>query len=84
MAYKIPRPSASIATNSVTNLGITYSGSTFSVTSANGSALSAGNPGTVIINSGATAGLVSAISVTANQTFIDDTGASTIVGNTFG
>ena len=84
MAYKIPRPSSSIATNSVTNLGITYSGSTFSVTAANGTALSSSNPGTVIINSGATAGLVSAISVTANQTFIDDSGASTIVGNTFG
>lgn len=84
MAYKIPKASSSIPTNSVTNLGITYSSSTFSVTSADGTALSAGNPGTVIINSAATPGLVVAVSVTANQTFIDDSGASTIVGNTFG
>ena len=66
----------------VVNLGITYSGGTFTVRGANAS-LSATNVAYVTLQS-KTAGNVVTIPVTANQTFIDDAGASTIVGNLFG
>lgn len=66
------------------NLGITYSASTFSITAADGSALSATNPAYVVLQSNANPGRNIKVAVTANQTFIDDTGASTIVGNLFG
>lgn len=67
------------------NLGITYNGGTgvFAVTAANGSALSITNPGYVTVQ-GKTAGVMKRYIVTANQSFIDDTGASEIVGNLFG
>jgi len=65
------------------NLGISYSGSTFSITSGDGSALSTTNPGYVTLNSG-TAGRLVRAKVTANQTFVDSTGSSTIIGNLFG
>lgn len=68
----------------VQNLGITYSSSTFTVTSANGTALSASNPAYVTLQSKSAPGKLVTITVTADQTFIDDTGASTIVGNLFG
>jgi len=67
----------------VSNLGITYSGSTFSITAADGSALSSSNPAFVTLSS-KTAGILKTITVTANQSFIDATGASTISGNLFG
>ena len=67
----------------VVNLGITYSAGTFTVTSATGVALSAANPGYVTLQS-KTSGLVKTITVTADQSFIDDVGASTIIGNLFG
>lgn len=67
----------------VVNLGITYSAGTFTVTSATGVALSAANPGYVTLQS-KTSGLVKTITVTADQSFIDDAGASTIIGNLFG
>lgn len=87
MAYKIPAVSSSTPStlaNTTSNLGISLSAGTFSVTSADGTALSASNKGMVYIASNATPGKVLAISVTANQTFVDDSGSSTIVGNLFG
>lgn len=67
-----------------TNLGIAYSSSTFRVTSASGSPLSATNVGTVTIPSLTTPGSTKTYNITADSTFIDDSGASTIVGNDFG
>jgi hypothetical protein len=67
----------------VENLGITYASSTLSVTGAD-AALSATNPGYVIMPSKASPGLFKKYTVTANQGFIDDTGASEIIGNLFG
>jgi len=68
----------------IVNLGVTYSASTFSITAADGSALSATNPAYIWMNSKAVPGTVIRIPITANQSFIDDTGASTISGNLFG
>jgi len=67
----------------VVNLGVTYSAGTFTVTSADGTPLSVTNIGYVTLQS-KTAGLVVTIPVTADQSFIDDAGASTIIGNLFG
>lgn len=67
----------------VENIGLTYSSSTLSITGADGTALSATNPGYVTLPSG-TANEYITIEVTADQGFIDDTGASEIVGNLFG
>lgn len=64
------------------NLGITYSAGTFTVRGAQAS-LSASNIAYVTLQS-KTAGNVVTVPVTANQTFIDDAGASTIIGNLFG
>ena len=68
------------------NLGIAYNGSTgvFTVQGADGTALSASNPGYVTLQSKATPGQLVTIAVTANQSFIDDVGASEIIGNLFG
>ncbi len=66
------------------NLGITYSSSTLSVTAAGGTALSASNPGYVVLASKGSPGQKKVFTVTANQGFIDDTGASEIIGNLFG
>ena len=68
----------------VENLGLSYSGSVLSVTGANGSALSATNPGYVTLQSKSTPGQLVTVEITADQGFIDDTGASEIIGNTFG
>lgn len=68
----------------VQNLGFTYSAGTFSITSADGTALSAGNPGYVYLQSKATPGELTRFTITANQSFIDGSGASEIIGNTFG
>lgn len=67
----------------VSNIGITYSSNTFSITAADGSALSSTNIGYVTLQS-KTAGRLKTVAVTANQTFVDSTGSSTIVGNLFG
>ncbi len=67
----------------VSNIGITYSSSTLSITAADGSALSSTNIGYVTLQS-KTAGRLKTVAVTANQTFVDSTGSSTIVGNLFG
>ena len=66
------------------NLGITYASSTLSVTGSDGTALSSTNPGYVIIASKSSPGQKKIFTVTANQGFIDDTGASEIIGNLFG
>jgi len=66
------------------NLGITYSAGTFTVCAADLSALSATNPGVVYLPSQVTPGTVIRHLITANQTFIDDAGASTILNNLFG
>jgi len=65
------------------NIGIGLSAGTFSIQGANGSALSASNPGYVTLPS-KTAGRMVKIPVTANQTFVDASGSSTITGNQFG
>lgn len=68
------------------NLGITYSAGTgvFSITSADGSALSSSNPGIIVMPNKGAFGASLKYTVTANQSFIDDNGASEIIGNLFG
>lgn len=70
----------------VRNLGITYNAGTgiFTICAQNGSTLSASNPAYVTLPSKSAPGTLITILVTANQTFIDDNGASTIIGNLFG
>jgi hypothetical protein len=68
----------------VSNLGITYASNTLSIAGADGTALSASNPGYVIMQDKSSPGLLKKYTITANQGFIDDTGASEIVGNLFG
>ncbi len=73
-------------TPGVTNLGITYNAGTgvFAVTAADGSALSATNIAYVTLGSNLSPGKQITLPITANQSFIDDNGASQIIGNTFG
>ncbi len=68
------------------NLGINYNAGTgvFTIRSASGSDLSSSNPGIIVLPSKATPGNFTTYSVTANQDFIDDVGASEIIGNLFG
>ena len=66
------------------NLGITYSGSLLSIAGSDGTALSATNPGYVILSDKSSPGLKKIFTVTANQGFIDATGASEIINNLFG
>jgi len=66
------------------NIGISYSGGTFTVHGSDGTALSAGNPASVTIASVANPGQLVTISITANQTFVDDAGSSEIINNLFG
>lgn len=68
------------------NLGITYNAvtGTFSVTSASGAPLSSNNAGYVILPSKSAPGTKIILQVTADQTFTDDNGSSTIIGNLFG
>jgi len=70
--------------NVTENLGITYASSVLSVTGADGTALSATNPGYVTLQSKSSPGELITIEITADQGFIDDTGASEIIGNNFG
>lgn len=70
--------------NYVENIGIGLSAGTFSIQGGNGSALSSTNAGYVTIGSKVTPGKLIAIRITANQTFVDDSGTSTIAGNLFG
>ncbi len=73
-----------LPTVGITNLGFTYDAGTFTVTGADGSALSTANPAYVTLQSTTSPGLLKTVSVTANQSFIDDLGASQIIGNLFG
>jgi hypothetical protein len=72
--------------SSYNNLGIAYNAGTgvFSVTSASGRPLSFANPGHVTLPSKSTPGELITYPVTADQSFIDDVGASNIIGNLFG
>ncbi len=65
----------------VLNIGITYAAGVLTVCAADGSALSASNPGYVALQSKGSPGELVIYTVTANQSFIDDAGASEIVGN---
>lgn len=73
-------------TPGVSNLGIDYNAGTgvFSITAADGSALSSTNPAFVTLQSKSDPGELVTVAVTANQSFIDDNGASQIIGNLFG
>ena len=66
------------------NLGLTYSAGTLTVSGSNGTALSSTNPAFVKFRSIANPGQNISVSVEANQNFIDDAGASEIIGNLFG
>lgn len=65
------------------NFGIAYSGSTFTSRGTSASRSST-NPTWVCFPSKATPGTQVWVSSTANETFVDDSGSSTIAGNTFG
>jgi hypothetical protein len=66
-----------------TNLGINYNAGTFTVKGATAD-LSGSNIAYITFQSDTTPGQSVTIGVTANQDFIDDAGASEIVGNLFG
>lgn len=68
------------------NLSIAYNAGTgvFSVQGYDGTALSSSNPGIVWTQDSATPGRLRKYTITANQSFIDDNGASQIIGNLFG
>lgn len=73
-------------TEEIINLGITYSAGTgvFTVTSADGSPLSAANPAFVRFQDPSNPGQNLVASLTNDIDFIDSNGASEIIGNTFG
>lgn len=66
------------------NLGINYSSPTFKITSADGTALSATNPGFVVLASKVNPGYRVVHTITSDISFDDDSGTSDIIGNTFG
>ena len=72
------------ANPSVTNLGVSLSGATFSITSASGAALSATNRAIVVLPSVSVVGGSIAYSVTANISFQGASGTDDMGGNTFG
>lgn len=65
------------------NIAIEYSSPTFTVQGIGGRDLSTSNPGYIVLPSKSTGQLIR-IPVTANQNFIDDSGASEIINNLFG
>lgn len=67
----------------VQNLGITYAAGVLKITSADGTPLSTTNYARVPIQS-ATSGFVEYVKIISDASFIDDTGASDIVGEEFG
>ena len=77
--------SGSKVVDGVTNLGIAYNAGT-GVFTVQGStaALSSSNAASITLQSKATPGSLTTIQVTANQSFIDDAGASEIINNLFG
>ena len=68
------------------NFGIVYAVGTgvFTIQGANGRALSTSNPGIIVLPTNGTPGEYTRHLVTANQSFIDDNGASEIITNLFG
>ncbi len=70
----------------VSNLGFSYDVGTgvFTVHGFDGTALSAGNPASIWMQDFTTSSHLQEYTVTANQSFIDDNGASEIIDNTFG
>lgn len=68
----------------VRNLGFTLAGGTFSVTSADGSALSATNPAYALLGNKTSPTLYDLYTIESGWDFVDDNGASTIIGNLFG
>lgn len=68
----------------VINLGFTYAASTFTITAEDQSALSATNFGYVTIPSALTPGKTLRFKITSGKSFIDDTGASNILGAIMG
>ena len=70
----------------VENIGFSYTGGTgtFSVESADGTAFSSSNPGLITLPDNTDFGESVLYTVTADQTFIDDAGASEIINNLFG
>jgi hypothetical protein len=74
---------ARVLTGVVQNLGLTVSGGTLTLTSADGSALSGGNPGKVFIGSNVNFGKVIEYSLTGNQTITEAALAGGNLFNTF-
>ncbi len=70
----------------VVNIGFSYNSGTgtFTVHGQDGSALSINNPAFVTLQDKSDPGRLVTVPVTANQDFIDDNGASEIIGNLFG
>lgn len=67
------------------NLGMSYNGGTGTLSITGSTApLSATNPAFIYLQSKATPGLLTRYTITADQSFIDDVGASEIAGNLFG
>lgn len=68
------------------NLGMSYAAGsgTFTIHGYDGTSLSASNPATVWLQSKAAPGLLVMHTIEANQDFIDDNGASEIIGALFG
>ena len=83
-AYKANLDAAIAASGDYSNIGFSYSGGTFTVHGHEGTALSSTNPAFIRFQNQTTSGQNLYISIEANQDFIDDAGASEIVGNTFG
>ncbi len=75
--------SVTLTQGSVSNLGITYSAGTFTVQGSQAT-LSSTNVATVVLPSKTTPGELLTYTVTADQSFIDDAGASEIINNLFG
>lgn len=76
---------ASISGIGCHRIGIAYNAATgvFAITGSNGVPLGVYNPGYVSVSSTATPGKINTYTVVADQSFIDDTGASDIAGNSF-
>jgi len=66
------------------NLGMSYSGGTFTILGADGRSLSSSNPGVVVIPSKSTPGVFVEYQITADQSFEDAAGTSDITNNLFG
>lgn len=66
------------------NIGLTYSAGTLTVTGSDGTALSASNPGIVVLKNKTAPWQSKVYQITAAQSFVDDAGTSEIVGNLFG